>query len=214
MRFGRLALVVVISAGLTTTAAQAADKGTREHEALKRMQQNTAKLQAEKQSLEREKQDFAAKADAATKTLDGLKVEATRAKRRVAVLDKEVDALRKDNAELNLRLEAGNKLAATTNARCEEAAGIALQNQKRAEVVNANLKGMAAKEAAGRLSCEGSNFKLRAMAHEILDRYQRKGVLESLQQAEPFTRLKSIEIENLAQDYQQKIDDLKVETRH
>jgi chromosome segregation ATPase len=193
---------------LNTGATHAADKENREREALRRVQQNAAKLQAEKSALEREKQELTAKVDAATKDLDGLKGEAARNKRRAATLDKEVEALRKENADLKLQLDTTGKNLAENTRQCQDAATLAQQNQKRVEVINANLKSMHAKEEGERKSCQATNLKLRAVAREILDRYENKGPFDSLRQAEPFARIKSVEIENLIQDYGDKIDAL------
>lgn len=208
---GGIAAALLVGMVLSLATAHAADKENREREALKRMQQNAAKLQAEKSALEREKQELTAKMNAATKDLDGLKGEAARNKRRAAILDKEVETLRQENAGLKSQLESTSKTLADTSGQCKEAATLAEQNQKRAELVNTNLKSMFAKEEEDRKSCQTNNRKLRTVAHEILDRYQKKGVFESLRQAEPFVGIKSVEIENLVQDYWDKIDDLNAE---
>ncbi len=209
MRCGSVASAALVAVMVFIIAsAQAADRETREREALKRVQQNAAKMQSEKAALEREKQELTTKLDVAVKDLDGMKGEAARAKRRVAALDKEVDALRKENAELKSRLESTGKTLADTTQQCQEAAALAQQNQKRADGINANLKAMFAREEDNRKTCQTSNLRLRTIAHEILDRYQNKGVFESLQQSEPFARIKSVEIENLVQDYGDKIDGL------
>jgi chromosome segregation ATPase len=208
MRARDCVLVLALALGLAT-AASAAEKDSREREALRRVQQNAAKLQAEKTALEREKQELTAKMDTTAKELGSARGEAARQKRLAAALDKEVETLRSENAALKTQFDATSKSLADTSRQCQADGELARQNQKRVEAINGNLKAMHEKEEAERKSCVANNLKLKIIAHEILDRYQRKGVWQGLLQAEPFTQIKSVEIENLVQDYQDRIDDLK-----
>lgn len=56
--------------------------------------------------------------------------------------------------------------------------------------------------------CFDNNNKLYEINKEMLSLYQNKGAVDSFLQKEPFTGLKQVEIENLVQDYQYKMDDL------
>ncbi len=58
--------------------------------------------------------------------------------------------------------------------------------------------------------CVNNNKKLYGINRELLGKYENKGVLDSLTQAEPFSRLSQVQIENLVDDYQYKLDDLRV----
>ena len=60
--------------------------------------------------------------------------------------------------------------------------------------------------------CVASNKKLYSINKQILLRYEDKGVWDSLTQAEPFSRLSQVEIENLVDDYQYQIEDLKIDS--
>ena len=57
-------------------------------------------------------------------------------------------------------------------------------------------------------SCEDKNARMVQINHELLVRYERKGFLDAILQREPFTQLKRVEIENISQEYQDKIDQL------
>jgi len=59
--------------------------------------------------------------------------------------------------------------------------------------------------------CMANNKKLYEINLEVLSRYENKGVWDSVTQAEPFSRLSQVQIENLVDDYQYKMDDLRVE---
>lgn len=61
-------------------------------------------------------------------------------------------------------------------------------------------------------TCYTNNQKLYAVNRELLDLYRRKGIVDTLKQKEPFTGLKEVEVENLIQDYQYQLDDLKIKT--
>lgn len=58
--------------------------------------------------------------------------------------------------------------------------------------------------------CYVNNKKLYELNTELLGRYQGKGFADVLEQKEPFTGIKQVEVENLVQDYQYRLDDLKL----
>jgi len=58
--------------------------------------------------------------------------------------------------------------------------------------------------------CAQNNLALGSVANEALDRYQQKGCFGALAQAEPFTGLKRVEIENAVDESRQQIDALKI----
>jgi len=59
--------------------------------------------------------------------------------------------------------------------------------------------------------CVGNNKKLYEINLELLSVYEKKGVWDSVTQAEPFSGLSQVQIENLVDDYQYKLEDLRVE---
>ncbi|MDQ1363112.1 MAG: hypothetical protein QG652_972 [Pseudomonadota bacterium] len=58
--------------------------------------------------------------------------------------------------------------------------------------------------------CIGNNKKLYDVTRTMLGEYETKSMWDSLVQAEPFTGMTRIEVENLVDDMQYKIDDLRV----
>ncbi len=62
--------------------------------------------------------------------------------------------------------------------------------------------------------CVSNNKQLYTINRQLLGKYEGKGVWGALSQAEPFTGLKQVEIENLVDDYQYRLDDLRVEATH
>ena len=59
-------------------------------------------------------------------------------------------------------------------------------------------------------SCEDKNAKLYGYGRELMTKYEEKSCKDALSQAEPFTGLKKVEIENLLEAYRDKLDDERV----
>ena len=55
-------------------------------------------------------------------------------------------------------------------------------------------------------ACTVKNTKLHELNSELLQRYAKKGVVDAVVLREPFTGIKKVELENLLQDLQDKID--------
>jgi chromosome segregation ATPase len=58
--------------------------------------------------------------------------------------------------------------------------------------------------------CEAHNARLCTIAHELIDKYRTKGLVNTLLQKEPFTQLKRVEVDELMQEYQEKIEQQKL----
>ena len=61
--------------------------------------------------------------------------------------------------------------------------------------------------------CIGNNRKLYEVNLDILSKYENKDMWDSLVQSEPFTKLTQVEIENMVDDYQYSMDDLRVHAK-
>lgn len=59
-------------------------------------------------------------------------------------------------------------------------------------------------------SCVNSNVALYKLNDEILDKFESQGFWSNIARAEPFTRLKRVELENLSDGYRDRADDAKV----
>jgi hypothetical protein len=58
--------------------------------------------------------------------------------------------------------------------------------------------------------CAERNYALYQVDNEVLDRYQHQGPFSYLARAEPFTRLKRTQIDNLALEYKQRAEELRM----
>jgi chromosome segregation ATPase len=57
---------------------------------------------------------------------------------------------------------------------------------------------------------ESNNARLALIAEELTEKYKNKGVTTSILQAEPFTQLQKVEMENLLAEYRDRIEDEKL----
>lgn len=67
------------------------------------------------------------------------------------------------------------------------------------------------KQLAGNIQvCEKKNAELYQISTELMEKYKNKGVISALLQAEPFTQLKKVEIQNILQEYKDKAQDAQI----
>jgi chromosome segregation ATPase len=138
-------------------------------------------------------------------------------------LSAERDALKAENAKLQARLEADlgemkSKLNATQSAASAAAKRAAGESSALNETITAGearvkeleekLK-IAETKIAGReqalAACTTHNRKLGALSTELLGRYADKGVMDAMMEREPLTQIKRVELENLVQQYDDRI---------
>src|SRR5262249_40655120 len=212
-RLRRSALVAmalaVLSAWGAAMDAAAADKSDREREAMRRMQAALKKVEQEKATLAQEKaalEQDKAKAETQAKSLGdkvgGLQASVARAKKAEDELNRKLETQSKDKAGLAASLEATRRqLDSETKAR-EQTQDTLRSREQELERVRADLEQGVQRAAV----CEEKNVKLYGVGMEVLSRYDSKGCWDAVLQAEPFTQLKRVEMENLVEDYRDKLD--------
>ncbi|RJX32654.1 MAG: hypothetical protein C4531_06230 [Desulfurivibrio sp.] len=82
--------------------------------------------------------------------------------------------------------------------RDEKNAALSAENQK--------LTTSLSQEVQQHNRCRGSNAGLANLARELVDKYEKKDVLDSLSAREPLTQFEKVELEKLLQEYLDKID--------
>lgn len=143
------------------------------------------------------------------------------AQQQVAALQKQLDQLTGDLAATKTDAGAGRqKMQAAFNETIEQWRQRDAKQSGQLEELRAHLKeqlehGAALEEKLQVQTnnfgvCYGNNKQLLELNHELLERYQNKGVFAALRQKEPFTGVSQVEVENLVQDYRYKLDDLTV----
>ena len=130
-----------------------------------------------------------------------LMVEKVNLSERVDQMQKSLQEVRGDLAGLERKLsESGTAL--------EQAARLG-QSQK-SEIDRAqSVIGQRDREIT---ACETKNLKLYEYNVDLLGRYEGKGFVDVIRQREPLTGLKGVEMENLLEEYRDKLDDQKIVT--
>ncbi len=144
-------------------------------------------------------------------------------------LETQVGALKQQVEQLSKEIASTKASAASTQQRTEEKYGsaIALWKQHDGELKDelentkeqlkqtakkqTELEAELAKQKNNFSICYENNKKLYDINGKLLNRYENKGLGDVLEQKEPFTGIKQVEIENLVQDYRYQLDDLRVQ---
>lgn len=184
-------LVAVLFAASSVSAADG--KVSREQMQVKRLQQLQRKLEQEKSQLAMEKEALDAQLKESQEKLDTTSRKASSAASRATALSKELESVKAEKEVLSV------KLAETSEAL--EKSAVAGRR------LDADLKQKTQVLAV----CEVKNEKLHGYGVELLDRYEKKGCGDALLQADPFTQLKRVEIENFVEDQREKLDEQKLE---
>ncbi len=152
----------------------------------------SVKLREERTSFEAEAKDFDGKLRLAEARIKELTEAQSSGKAALAAIEKKCT-------------EAAQARVDQVVKRCE-AAVEQIKGQK--GLVESALKGT--KEALDR--CVGNNKALCALARDILDKYENRGVFSRVMENEPFTQIKRVELEKFVQEYGAKIDEKEVKT--
>jgi chromosome segregation ATPase len=214
-----LALVLVTAAGSWNAWAQQDDRRARE--AARRMQQMQQQLTQEKAQLEQDKAKLEKENADKEKQIKQLlaKLKRTEAGTKQSEADAkqksaEVDHLKAELDAMSLKFveqrEKADKLADNYKASVETI------KTRDAEKETLNVRTLEQREIIGRQSrliqaCEEKNLALYQLGTDLLQRYRNKSVMDALKQAEPFTQLEKVKMENLLQEYSEKMDAKKID---
>jgi len=198
-------------------------QANREQEQLRRLRLQVQKLQqdqtVQQDALQRATAEKTTAAEQATalrgrigaaqaqlrreRTATALQTQATQA------LQKELDAAKAERTALALRLEQ-TQTELQGNVRTVQTLRTEGTDQQRRlatrETSFTELTARHQTQALGLQTCINNNLALRDIGLELLQRFANKGVADALAQQEPFLQFKRVAMENLLQDYQDKLD--------
>ena len=201
-------LMLALIATLATTPAWAA-KDSREKQMLNRMRQQVQQSEQALTQAEQEKAAALAGKDTAEHELKKARSDSGAAKRQLA--DERAARSRLEGDLKALQAETDKLKAHLADTEKQLADSVALQRataQKLAQVESA--KKQTDGELAGKSDdlqvCETHNGQLYAIGREMMRKYRDKSCGDALAQAEPFTGLKKIEVENLLETWRDKLD--------
>jgi len=210
----RALLVLALLAATLPAFGQAAN--SREQEQIRRLRQQVQQLQQEQSAQQQAAQRASSEKNAAQARLDAAAAELRRTRQTAAARAKsageiqaELEQLRQAHAALQaeadgLKTELRARSRSLEQLRDEQ--GRLQQKLVQREAAYADIDGRHTTQAQGLQACIASNQALYGLGQELLQRYANKGFGETLVQAEPFLQFKRVALENLVQDYQDKLD--------
>jgi chromosome segregation ATPase len=209
-------LVVAVALLLGVASASFAQTPTREQEQLRRVRQQLQQTQQEVQSA----QDQARRALEAQKKADAEKLlleaqvkrggaavgaarnEAAASARRVGELESALAAMKAEHDSVQARwAETASRLEQTVASLKQANERLAAREAALAELEARHKVQTARLDAAIR-----NNLALYGLGRDLLARYQNKSVAESLSAQEPILQFGRVELENLVQDYRDRLD--------
>lgn len=207
MRHYEMSMVIAGGALLLALCvpAQAASKRDPDREAVRRVQLQLRQMQDEKAVLEQDKAGLSNELEALKKKSGALASSAASANRSKAALEKEAEKLRADQVKLseeNARL----KKQLTDSQSAEHDTRNTLQQEtslKQRLEQNLSARSKALEQ------CESNNATLYRYHVELLNLAQQRGSLGVLLEAEPVLGFKRVDIENLLEQYRDKVDEQK-----
>ena len=191
-------LVVVLLVGFLpfNTQAAPADKAARkERQALRRMQQQLNEAQQQNSALDQEKAALEETLKNAGDEAESHKRSAASSSARASRLEKDIEAIRSEKVGLQEQLEELRK-------QNQELSG----QRKQLENDMKNTSTVLAREKEQKNLCETNNDELYRIGRELVEWYSHKGAWNAILEAEPFTRMKSVEMENILENYREKLE--------
>ncbi len=200
MKTARIILAACLAAGLPVGAAMAADDA-----ALNRLRDQVRQAVTEKRQLEDE--NFQLKAQLAAAQAEAAKAKAAPPMPKVSPelvkLREETVRQNDQRVALQAQIEILGADLAKTRADLTQATAVLRELQ----AVRAQQSGQLQAAALREKACIDHNGRLTALNRELLDRYVQQGFWETLREHETVTGLYRVALENLEQDYRNRIRD-------
>jgi chromosome segregation ATPase len=157
-----------------------------------------------------------------TKAADAEDQKVLRVQRMLRQVSQEREALQAENTRLKSEIEELNRKHAGIKKSSDAAQAKSresitalnadlqhtTQNLHRTESEKNLLQETVVGQAQQLETCESHNVKLLQVNRDLLGQYENKGFFDSLMQREPIIGLKGVELENIVQDYQDRLDRL------
>ena len=190
----RIALGALLTITMAVQPAIAADKKDKAaSEAQRRVAMIKQQLQAEKAELqvsfEKEKSELKGKMEQSEKAGNTLK-------RRNAELTQELEALRKEKAELEA-------VKLSTETTLTEAQRDLKSNDEQRKELSKSL----VQRDQSLASCNEKNARLHDFGLDLVKICEKPSLYKAALRSEPFTQIKRVELENILQDYRDKLDE-------
>lgn len=201
-------VITLVLAVLTTAPAWAASE-SREKQMLRRMQQQVQQIDQARAQSEQEKAAALADKDTAERELEKVRLGESTSKRQLAGeraarsrAEADLKALQAESDALKARLADTEKQLADSVALQR----VTAQTLAQAESAKKQTEGQLAGKAHDLQACQTQNGQLYAIGREMMQKYRDKSCQDALAQAEPFTGLKKVDVENLLETWRDRLD--------
>lgn len=201
MKIRSLWLVLFALFGLGNTVHAQADTASREKQFLRRLQIMQQQMNGQNAALRRERDDLAAQLAGAQASVASLKEKSRKARGEAQGLEKSLQTQQRDNATLTQQLTEAQQAFATLRQAHEST----LATLKASEADNGRLKATGAEQRGQIADCEHKNLLLYQADTELLEKYQDKSAWDALAQKEPFTGIEKVRIDNVLQEYHDRL---------
>ena len=202
-------MYLALVAGLSQPAI-AADKDKAAKQQEKRMRQMVKQAQAEKQELQTKFDQESAKlkqdAEAEQAKNAALQGSVASANRKNTALNADLEKLRQDKSKLENDLQALQEKFSQSEAQLAEARelnrkGETERKSMQAAIINKQQQVNASQE---------KNARLHDFGLQLVKIYEKPSTYQQVMRDEKFTQLKRVELENILQDYRDKLDEARV----
>ena len=197
-------LVLIVASPL-----YAANKKDPAKEAQRRLQMQMKQVQDEKAAVEQEKAALGKELETLKKKTGEIESSVVRANRSRAAAEKEAEALKQGKIELSEKITQLEKQFSESQLSLRDTRQSLQQETSQKQRLEQNL-GTRDKELG---VCETKNKKLYQYQVELLNRAQQRGSFDALLENEPIVQMKRIEMENLMEEYRDKIDKEQIVSR-
>lgn len=190
------------SFALCSVDAAPRDPGGGNAKVVAKLQAMVKELSSERDALKTERDTVKSDVEKLKSEIDKLQQEKAAAVSAESRLSSEISVQKNNAEEVKGRLDK-------TNAKLLEIIDKynALNKAKNALTVeHGNLQNTQKQITNELSSCENKNIKLFEATKEIVDKYQQRGVWDSLFESEPLLQIKSVETETLLQEYEDKLN--------
>lgn len=201
----KYALAIIATLFVTANAAVAAENSN-ERQQTRRVQMQLKAVQKEKAALTDQVAEKEKKLTEQTQQIAGLRSKAAAANKKMG---EQISALEQQLAESNKQLaemsskyqESDKKLQQMTRLQAETSQSLQ-QSQQQNKQLGADLS----HQSDERKICEQKNTRLYQLSVELMEKYKFKTAMDAMRQAEPFTQLERVHVENLLQEYRDRAD--------
>lgn len=209
-RISGLLILLVLASAFSTSNAWSEDKrASREREALRRAQQQVQQIRQEKTALEeklagfeQEKAALAQQKEKLAGQIDGAQARAKSESAKRQQLQLALDAMTQEKQTLQTqKAELDQRLAELTTRQTSTDRELA-QTQAQKKQAESTLLTRDRQVA----SCEDKNSKLYQYGRDLIAQCRDHSAADAVLRLEPFTGIKRVEIENLLEEYRDKLD--------